>query len=629
MCAFLVGAVVLVFGQTLSFGFLNWDDNLFVSNEPRVSGGFSWRGIVWAFTSGPAGEWYPLAPLSHMLDCQLFGLNAGGHHLTNVLLHAATSVALFLVLCRMTDELWPSALVAAVFAVHPQHVESVAWVAERRDVLSGLFFMLTLASYAWYVERPSRWRYAAVATCFVLGLMAKPMLVTLPPLLLLLDYWPLGRLRWHCVVEKIPLFVLAAADGLITMHTHATGESIPLPWSVRLGNAAVSCVSYIAGFFRPVDLSAFYPMAPAGPPAWKVAGAIAFLTIASVAAVICRRRCPYLFVGWFWFLGVLSPVLGLVGISDHAMADRYMYLPSIGLCIALAWGATRLAASWPPRRWVLAIGSALVLAALTACAWRQTRCWQSDHALWQHAVACDPGNVRARCALATAIEENDDAGAAAHYWRVLETDPSQHAVTPTILAKAHNGLGNLATRKRDFADAAAHYARAIEQLPGWAAAHTNLGRTLARQGKVDEALAEFQNSVELDPAGAAPVYRSMGIVLAQHGRIDGAIVKMRQAVTADPKLGIAHVGLAALLAQRGDADEAIIQFRRAIEIDPFVAARFYPDVAFPYQQLAQLLRKQGAASEAVGYEALGEKIRRRYAPAPTTSRPRSGTSNDD
>ena len=356
VCGFLLLAICLIYGQTLDHVLLEYDDSGFVFANPHVRAGLTAGGVRWALTDGPYGEWYPLAPLSHMLDCQLFGLNAWGHHLTNLLLHAAASMALFLVLWRMTGELWPSAFVAALFAVHPQHVESVAWVAERRDVLSGLLFMLTLLAWLGYLRhgRPLV-RYLLVAALFALGLMSKPMLVTLPPLLLLLDFWPLARCgsardvpSWtqslerpglpRLVLEKLPLAALAVGDCLMTLRTHVHAV-VPAAWTARIGNAAVSAVTYIVQFFYPVDLAVFYPNPVGGSPLWKVAGALAILSATSAAAVVWRRKYPYLFVGWFWYLGMLTPVLGLVQVAEHAMADRYMYLPGIGLYISLAWGA--------------------------------------------------------------------------------------------------------------------------------------------------------------------------------------------------------------------------------------------------------------------------------------------------
>ena len=352
----------MVFGQTVRHEFINCDDDQYVYENPQVARGFTAQGIVWAFTHFHSANWHPLTWLSHMLDCQLYGLNhPGGHHLTNVLLHAASAILLFLVLRQMTGDLWPSAFVAALFAIHPLHVESVAWVAERKDVLSGLFFMLTLAAYVGYARRPfSLLRYLLVTVLFALGLMAKPMLVTLPFVLLLLDYWPLGRIGAavpqspqqarlprqsslalrRVLLEKLPWLVLTAASCVVTRFAQQTAlvstERLPLP--SRIANALVSYVAYLGQFFYPVGLAVLYPYPQSTLPIWKIVGALLLLVGISLAVLACRRKCPYLLVGWLWYLGMLVPVIGLVQVGDQSMADRYTYLTQIGLYIALAWG---------------------------------------------------------------------------------------------------------------------------------------------------------------------------------------------------------------------------------------------------------------------------------------------------
>ena len=387
VCGLLLLAVALVFGQTVQHGFVNYDDNGYVSDNPQVTKGLTVQGIGWAFTTTHGSMWGPLTWLSHMLDCQLYGLHSWGHHLTNILLHAATTIILFLVLRRMTGDLWPSALVAALFAVHPLHVESVAWVAERKGLLSGLFFVLTIGAYVGYVRhRFSLLRYLAVVVLFALGLMAKPMVVTLPFVLLLLDYWPLGRivvgtrrvpsaagpaageqtahgvcLLRRLVVEKIPLFALAAASCVAAPFTQ--GEAVAslnaIRLSSRITNALVSYVAYVGQFFSPVGLAVFYPHPGSSLPIWKAVGALALLVGVSAAAVAWRRRYPWVFVGWFWYLGTLVPMIGLVQIGGHAMADRYTYVTQIGLYLALAWRARRsprlgpivAGCTAPHRRW--------------------------------------------------------------------------------------------------------------------------------------------------------------------------------------------------------------------------------------------------------------------------------------
>ncbi|HEX4146274.1 MAG TPA: tetratricopeptide repeat protein [Pirellulales bacterium] len=614
VCGFLLIAIGLIYGQTLGHILLAYDDYDFVSGNPHVAAGVSREGVKWAFTDGPFGEWYPLAMLSHMLDVQLFGLAAWGHHLTNVLIHAASSIALFFVLWRMTDELWPSAFVAAVFAVHPQHIESVAWVAERKDVLSGFFFVLSLGAYFGYVRHGrSLARYVLVAVLFALGLMAKPMIVTLPPLLLLLDFWPLARFggasdtpQWvhsaerrsalRLVLEKLPLVALAAGDCLITLRTH-TSPGIDLALSVRIGNAAVSCINYVAAFFYPVGLAAFYPILPGGPPTWKAAGAIAVLAVISAAALIWRRRCPYLFVGWFWYLGMLSPVLGVVKIGALAMADRYMYLPGIGLCIALAWGATRLAAGSLERLRVLGVCAALVIAVFMAFAAWQTSFWRTDETLWGHALACTSDNAEAEVGLADALVRRDQLDQAIDHYRRAQRNPTDCA--------PFNNLGSLLARQGKLDAAAAQFRKALEIEPNSSAAHANLGMALARQnrpddameqfrraieidpriftahrgiarlllleGKTDDAVAEFERAVEIDPRNTAS-QDDLGRTLFDLGKIDAAIPHFEAALAIDPNFLQSHLNLAHAMAVQGRIDRAMDHYRRALELDPNNAA---------------------------------------------------------
>ena len=389
VCGLLVLAVAMVFGQTVRHPFVNYDDALYVSENPALAHGLTLKAVGWAFRTTYANFWHPLTWLSLLLDSQFYGFEPWGYHLTNVLLHAATTVLLFLILWRMTAHLWPSAFVAALFAIHPLHVESVAWVAQRKDVLSGLFFVLTIGAYLGYVRHPfSLVRYLIVVVVFAAGLMTKPVLVTLPLLLLLLDYWPLGRivagtlrvpsavrsasdeqtaygvcsLRW-LILEKVPLLLVAIAFCVAT--PVAEGEAVMPLHSLsvlpRIGNGLVSYVAYVGQFFWPTGLAVFYPHPGNNLPLGTVAGAALVLACVSLAALVWLRRFPYLFVGWFWYLGTLVPMIGLVQIGSHAKADRYTYVTQIGLGIALAWGAAGLCRFWPRFRWVCRVGSALVL----------------------------------------------------------------------------------------------------------------------------------------------------------------------------------------------------------------------------------------------------------------------------
>ena len=464
VCALLLLAVIAVFGQTARHGFVNFDDDYYVYENRHVSGGLTGDGAAWAITAFHAGNWHPLTWLAHMLDCQFYGLAPGGHHLTNVLLHAAVAILLFVALRRMTGALWPSAWVAAVFAIHPLRVESVAWVAERKDVLSGMLFMLTLWLYARYAERPASWgRYLLVVGSFAVGLTAKPMLVTLPFVLLLLDYWPLGRLGWglsqfslgekrheavkmplvpggtpiaklsvppvRLIVEKISLFVLAAASCAVTLAAQrGTVQSLQqLAFSRRVADAVVAYVAYLGKMFCPAGLAVFYPLAESPPPVWEVIAAVTVLSAISTVAFLARRKCPYLLFGWLWYLGTLAPVVGLVRVGGQATADRYTYLTQIGLCAAIAWGVAQVVDYRPLRRWGVAAVLSLVAAALIVCAWQQTRYWRNNETLWTHTLACTSRNPLAHNNLGLALAARGQVGEAMeHYQKALEFAASRN-----------------------------------------------------------------------------------------------------------------------------------------------------------------------------------------------------------
>jgi tetratricopeptide (TPR) repeat protein len=583
-----------------------------------------------------------------MLDCQLYGLKAGGHHLTNVLLHAAAAVLLLLVLLRMTHALWPSAWVTAVFAIHPLRVESVAWVAERKDVLSGLFFMLILWFYARYTERPASWgRYLLVVASFALGLTAKPMLVTLPFVLLLLDYWPLGRMRGageerkgerekgsrgegenlagslspllpcspapfqfpvptsfpRLFVEKIPLFVLAAASCLVTLAAQRGAlwslEQVAFPW--RVANAAVAYVAYLGKMLCPVALAVPYPLPKDPPPAWGVFAAVAVLLAISTAAFVVRRRCPCLLFGWLWYLGTLVPVIGLVQVGSQAMADRYTYLAQIGLYMAIAWGAAHVAGSWPSRRWPLAAVSALVLAGLMVCAWQQTQFWRDSETLWTHTLACTSNNLTAHNNLGNVLAGREQfEEAMSEYCKALEIKPDDAKTYINLgfvlanrgrideaiacyrkaleikpdYAEGLNNLGNALAGRRQFDEAISQYRKALESEPDYAEAHINLGLALAGRGQTDEAIACYWRALEIKP-DCAEAHYNLGIALAGRGQSDEAIAHYRQALEIKPDYAEAHVNLGLALAGCGQTDEAIGHYRQALETKPDCAEAHY------------------------------------------------------
>ena len=422
--ALLFAATVAVYAQAAHFDFVNFDDPDYVTANTHVRGGFTAENIVWAFSSGDAANWFPLTRLSHMLDYQLFGMAAGGHHLTNVLLHALSVLLLFAFLHRATGRQWLSAWVASMFALHPLHVESVAWVAERKDVLSTMFAMLALWCYVRWVKRPSVRGYLLMALAFGLGLMAKPMIVTLPLVMLLLDVWPLGRgARWR---EKVPLFAMSAASAVVTILVQQASGAVrtaaQFPFSLRVENAAVSCVVYLVQWFWPARLAVFYPY-PSGIPVWQAVGALVAIGVISVVALRART---YLAVGWLWYLVMLAPVIGVVQVGAQAHADRYSYMPTIGISIMLAWGAAELATRFAgTMRIAMGLASATCVAAAVVT-WVQVGTWQDSRTLFQHAVDVTQGNYLAHHNLGVALAEMPDRlnEAVAHYQAALRIEPN-------------------------------------------------------------------------------------------------------------------------------------------------------------------------------------------------------------
>jgi tetratricopeptide (TPR) repeat protein len=573
---------------------------LYVYNNPQVTKGLTLTGIVWALTHNHAGFWHPLTSISHMLDCQLYGLNAGGHHLTNVLLHAATAILLFLVLRRMTGVLWSSAFVAAVFAIHPLRVESVAWVAERKDVLSGLFFMLTLLMYVRYIEKSkvqspkSRVFYGLALLFFTLGLMSKQMLVTLPFVLLLLDYWPLERftiydLRFtipRLLLEKLPLLLLAIAAGFIAfLMQNSYGAMVTpegLPIGSRLANGLVSYVTYILKMFWPDNLAVFYPY-PAGTPTWEIAVAGALLLFVTIQAVRFARRCPYLLVGWLWYLGMLVPVIGLVQVGAQSHADRFTYLPQIGLYLVMVWAVRDVTASWRYRRQVLGAAAGIVIATLMAGAWRQTSYWRNNETLWTHTLACTSGNYLAHNNLGDALMgQGRFAEAIKHFQKVIEIKPG--------FAAAFNNLGTAFLNQGRLDEAAEYYHRALEIYPGFAEVHNNLGLLLARQGRAAEAIEQYQKAIELN-TNHAEFYINLGNLLAAQGRTAGANAQLHRAIELKPDFAEAYYNLGMAFGTLGQLDEAVGQYRKAIQLKP--------GYANAHGNLANVLVAQGRLDEAI------------------------------
>lgn len=588
-----------VHAGALGYGFVNFDDGHFVQDNPFVREGFTARSVRWAFTAHLTFDaspyldyWQPVTVLSRLLDVQLFGMDPRGHHATNILLHALNTALLFLVLESMTGAYWRSAFAAALWSVHPLRVESVAWVTERKDMLAGLFWMLTIAAYHRYVRQPGRLRQAAVAAVFALGLMSKPFLITLPFVLLLLDHWPLQRNssedRWRrvpqLIAEKLPLFAMSIAVAVIGIRTQArmgiltSLESEPL--AGRIAGGVVDYVRYLVKLVWPFPMALPQPFSPEWPLSVVVAcGAL----LALVTLVACRQawRRPYFPVGWFWFLGVLVPVIGLVQPGKIPLTDRYTYLPHIGLIILVAWGIPDLLpAPLRQARW-MAPAAATVLLACAAGSRVQTLHWKDSVTLFEHAVRVTPDNFVAHYNLANALAaQGRTTEALAHYERAKEIRP----------APAHNTIGSLLAAGGRVDEAIAHYREALRYDPRYSDAHNNLGVLLARQGNAAEARREYQQALRYRPRHADALL-NLGRLEAAEGHPDQALAHLGSALEANPELDGAYYTRANILAAAGRFAEAEADYRSAL--------RLRPGNADAHNNLGRLLALQGRAAEAM------------------------------
>ena len=556
ICLVLAAVTFVAYIQLQSHDFLNYDDNLYITDNPRVRSGLSQESIVWAFTATYAANWHPLTWLSHMLDCELYGLNPKGHHLTNLLLHVTNALLLFLVLFRMTGAPWRSIFVAALFAIHPLHVESVAWVAERKDVLSTLFWILTIWAYAHYADRPGLNRYLLVLLLFALGLMAKPMLVTLPFVLLLIDYWPLGRLRlaqlipatssenqgtpvFSLILEKVPLLALTAVSILVTVLAQQKGSGLApvdlIPIKARFLNTPVSYVGYIAKMVWPRNLAVFYPHPGSDLETWQAAGAAILLVCITLAVIWTRRRHPYLIVGWLWYLGTLVPVIGLVQVGLQAMADRYTYVPLVGLFIMVAWGVPEILKGWRHGLTLLAVSTSIVFLAFTVCTWSQLRHWRNSITLFTQALNVTSNNYVAHLNLGLALRVKGNLDDAIyHYNEALRIKPNY--------ALAHNNLGVALKNKGQIREAMYHYIEALQINPDYAQAHNNMGVVLGMQGKLVEAAEHFYQALRLNPDYAGAHY-NLGKIKAEQGKFEEAYDHFSQAIKLRPDYTNARISL--------------------------------------------------------------------------------------
>jgi len=641
ICVLLAAVTLAAFWPVFRNDFINYDDDEYVTQNPAVRSGLTWRGAAWAFTAFHAGNWHPLTWLSHMLDCQLFDLNPTGHHAANLCLHTINALLLFLLLQRLTGATWRSAFVAGLFAVHPLHVESVAWIAERKDVLSTFFGLLSLTAYAKYAEAkrqqsyPGRMAEAAGATeeipspglaatlspsdpssvtaprrvdggrvgvravqrhyaialcCFALSLMSKPMLVTLPFLLLLLDYWPLGRLELpalNCrlsslrslLIEKWPFFGLTAASCVVTFFAQQHGGSVvtmsAMPVVMRLQNAFVACAAYLGKMLWPAELAVYYPHPKSIVIGAVIVGVILVIGVSAMAMCQARRR-PWLAVGWFWYLGTLVPVIGLVQVGMQSMADRYTYAPLIGVFIAITWGIHDAAGKWPCRRVWLGVMAAVVLLGCAIRTAMQAQLWRDSETIFRHTLAIAPDNP-----------------------------------------VAHQNLGCALGARMEFAEAAGHFERAVELWPRYAEALSNWGFALAMQGKPEAAIERYRAALAIKP-GLGKIHYNLGQALAQLGRHEEALAEFRAALQSNPDLPAALNDLAWALATSPDdatrnGAQAVALAERACGLTDFREALFVGTLAAAYAEAGRFVEAVNAGeqarrmAEATGQTGLAER----------------------
>jgi len=580
----LLAVTMALYWPATHHDFINYDDPGYVTENPRVLAGLTLDNVGWAFSDGHASNWHPLTWLSLMLDVSLFGKSAPGMHFTNLTLHAINASLVFWLLWRLTFAKWRSAIAAALFAWHPLHVESVAWVAERKDVLSTFFGLLTLLIYARYVGESNHgpkpgapspkaqiW-YGISLGMFALGLLAKPMLVTLPFVLLLLDYWPLrrcgvGNLR-RLMLEKIPFFVLAGAVSIVTFlaqrNSGAVANVVSLPLGLRVENAVMAYGGYLGKLFWPARLAVFYPHPRSLP--WEevslMAGLLAGFTWLLWA---WRRRQPGCLIGWLWYCGTLVPVIGLVQVGSQAMADRYTYIPSLGMLIVIVWGVAELTRAWRNQAVILSATSAIIMVFCLGLTRRQLGYWQNSEALFRHALAVTQDNFM-----------------------------------------AHNNLGFALVDQGRVDEGIAQYREAIRCEPTYAGTHNNLGIALMKTGQTDAAIAEYKEAIRLSPS-YSEVYYNWGNLLSKTGETDEAIIQYQQAIRLRPDYSAAHNNLGVALAARGETEAAIAEYEQAIRLDP--------GYADPHNNLGNLLLKLGRLGETINEFQAAIRLLPDYAPA--------------
>jgi tetratricopeptide (TPR) repeat protein len=642
ICGLLAIVTLSAFARVGSFEFVNYDDPDYVTSNSHVKAGLTWAEVGWAFTTGHASNWHPLTWLSHIFDWTLFGEDPAGHHLTSVGFHMVNTVLVFLVFRKMTGALWRSAMLAALFGLHPMHVESVAWVSERKDVLSGLFFLLALGAYARYVEvvgeysvfslqyseavgeQPSKrgeaWRwYLATVVAFALGLMSKPMLVTVPFVLLLLDYWPLARsaecgvpsagskklgtlskgICWgRLALEKVPFVVLSLGSCIVTFIVQRKGGAVStsLGLAGRIANAVVSYARYVGKLLFPVNLSVLYPH-PGHWGADAIIGSSLFLLALFTVVFLLGRRRRYLPVGWLWFIGMLVPAIGLVQVGIQSMADRYSYLPSIGFFLALVWGIAEFAdrnIRASARVGILTPASALALLVCALITFRQAAFWRNSESLFRRAAQVTRNNYLAYNNLGFYLSgKGKIREAMENYEKALQIDPNYEDALNNMgfalaglkrhqdaipyyekalrikpkHAEVHNNLGNALAETGKIEEAITHYKIVLEQVPDHADAHNNLGIALAMQGKLDEAMTHFRLAIHFKPTDPG-AHSNLGNGLAAQHKLDEAIKEYEESLRLRPEDSQAENNLGNVLAEQGKLDKAIAHYQKSVSLGP-------------------------------------------------------------
>jgi tetratricopeptide (TPR) repeat protein len=606
----LIIGIVVVYIKVQNYDFVGYDDELYVTKNLHVQKGISLEGLKWAFTTFHSANWHPLTWLSHMLDCTLYGLNPAGHHWTNVVLHIANTVLLFFILFMMTGALWQSAFVAALFALHPLHVESVAWISERKDVLSTFLFLLTVAAYYRYVKNSSAKYYILVIALLSLGLMAKPMLVTIPFVLLLLDFWPLKRFQYQrdfrlksekafgdairrhhrIILEKIPLFIPVVISCTLTFFAQISKGAIKaigaLPLKYRIANAIVSYISYVLKAIWPDKLAIFYPHPGNTLPSWQIVGGALLIVAACYGAIRSAKKYPYIPVGLFWYLGTLVPVIGLVQVGDQAMADRYTYIPLIGIFIIVSWGAPNLFKKWHDEKIFLGISAAILLVALSWKTFFQLNSWKNGITLFEHAVSVTENNYPAHYYLGTAYGSIDLDKAVFHYKTALKIKPE--------FAMAFNNLGNIYTKKGQIDEAVNHYLKALKIKPDYFDALNNLGLAFFNKGDYDQAVLYFKRALKTD-SKKTDAQMNLANVLFLQGKPDDAISQYKEILQTDSENADVHYNLAYVLSSQNKMNEAVLHYKETLKIDSKYSKAHY--------NLGNILLSQGKIKEAVTHYA--------------------------